>query len=366
MSLPEFYSKFPKDISWISNRTIYLSLHGSRAYGTFDPITSDWDYKGVCIPPKEYLYSSARKFEQAILSNPDVVIYDLRKFFKLATECNPNFLESLFVDPEDIIYIDSLGEILLSNREMFLSKKVKHTFSGYASSQLHRIKTHNRFIINPPKTPPTRSELGLPAYSVIPQSQIMAVCAEIQKELDKFQFDSFDDLDAPTKINIQNTMTKMLAELKITSNKHWEAASRKIGLSDNLIEVIQREREYSNKKQEWEQYQSWKTHRTPARAASEEKYGVDLKNAYHLIRLIRMCREILTTGKVIVKRPDREELIAIRNGAWTYDQILEFADKEDKSLNELYLTSKVLPEAPDKEKIDALCIMMIEKSLQQG
>lgn len=193
----------------------------------------------------------------------------------------------------------------------------------------------------------------------------MAAYAEIQKELDKFQFDFFDHLDEPTKIGIQGTMAAMFAELKITSDQHWQAAARKIGLSDNFIQVMQKEREYTSKKKEWDQYQTWKKSRNPARAALEEKYGYDTKHAYHLVRLIRMCREILTDGKVIVKRPDREELLAIRNGAWSYEQLIEFAEKEDKSLNELYATSTALPKSPDKNKIDELCIKLVESSLSK-
>jgi len=44
----------------------------------------------------------------------------------------------------------------------------------------------------------------------------------------------------------------------------------------------------------------------------EAKFGFDTKHAMHLIRLLRMAREILETGVVHVKRPDAEELSAIR------------------------------------------------------
>jgi hypothetical protein len=219
--------------------------------------------------------------------------------------------------------------------------------------------------MNPPSTPPTRAELGLPEHTLIPQDQLAAAYAEVQKELDRFQFDFMEHLDEPTKIEIQNTMTTMLAELKITSEDHWAAAARKIGFDDNIIQIMQREREYTTRKREWDQYQNWKKTRNPARAALEEKFGYDTKHAYHLVRLIRMCREILTTGKVIVKRPDREELLAIRNGAWNYDQLIEFAEREELELNSLYTTSNILPKVPDKDKIDKLCIELVEKSLSR-
>lgn len=351
-------------LKWIGDRTVLLVRHGSHAYGT-NIETSDEDFKGIAIPPKEYFLGSLNRFEQAELKDPDAVIYDIRKFFVLASECNPNIIEVLHTDPSDHFIVDPIGEVILDHKNDFLSKKIKHTFLGYSVAQLKRIKTHKRWIMNPPKTPPTRAELGLPEQTLIPQDQLMAAYAEVQKEMDRFQVDCLENLDEPTKIAIQTTMTTMLAELKITSDQHWAATARKIGLTDNLIEVMQKEREYSAKKKEWDQYQLWKQNRNPARAILEEKFGYDTKHAYHLVRLIRMCRETLTTGIVTVKRPDREELLAIRNGSWTYEQLIEFAEREEKALNELYVTSNVLPKAPDKIKIEQLAIKLVEKSLSR-
>jgi hypothetical protein len=205
--------------------------------------------------------------------------------------------------------------------------------------------------------------LGLPEQTVIPADQLMAANAEVQKELDRFQLDFMEGLEESQKIAMRGIMSDMLSELKITADQHWQAASRKIGLSDNFIEVMKLERQYAGAKREWDQYQEWKSNRNKARSALEEKYGYDTKHAYHLVRLIRMCREILTTGKVLVKRPDREELLTIRNGAWSYEQLIEFAEREEKEINELYLTSTALPKIPDKEKLDELCIRLVEQSL---
>lgn len=351
-------------LSWIEKGTIFLVRHGSHAYGT-NTAASDEDFKGICIPTKEYFLGSIKRFEQAELKapEPDVVIYDIRKFFDLAIQCNPNLIEVLHTDPSDHFIVTPLGQEILDHKNDFLSKKIKHTFSGYAISQLHRIKLHKRWLMNPPSVPPTRASLGLPEQTLIPQDQLMAATAEVQKELDRFQFDFMEDLTEPTKISIRTTVNEMLAELKITTEDHWMAAARKVGLSDNFIQIMQMERQYTGAKREWDQYQNWKKTRNPARAALEAKYGYDTKHAYHLVRLIRMCGEVLSTGKVIVKRPDREELLSIRNGAWSYDQLIEFAESEDIKLNELYLTSTVLPKSPDREKLDQLCISLVEKSL---
>lgn len=353
-------------LDWIKDNTVLLVRHGSHAYGT-NVATSDEDFKGVAIPTKEYFLGSTKRFEQAELKapDPDAVIYDIRKFFNLAAECNPNIIEVLHTDPADHFVVDSIGETILEHKDDFLSKKIKHTFLGYSVAQLKRIKTHKKWIMNPPKEYPTRVSLGLPEQTLIPQDQLLAAEAEIRKELEKYQFDFLEELDEPTKIGIRTTMTEMLAELKITSEQQWMSAVRKIGFDDNFIQIMQKEREYAGKKREFDQYQNWKKTRNSSRSSLEEKYGYDTKHAYHLVRLIRMCREVLMTGKVIVKRPDREELLSIRNGAWTYDQLIEFAEKEELELNKLYNSTNILPKVPNKEKLDKLCIELVEKSLSK-
>jgi hypothetical protein len=351
-------------LKWVRQRTVLLVRHGSHAYGT-NTESSDEDFKGIIIPPREYYLGTVNRLEQIELKapNPDCVIYELRKFFILALDSNPNIIEVLHTDQSDHLVVDEIGEIILDHKYDFLSKKAKHTFLGYSVSQLKRIKTHKKWLMNPPSQPPTRKEMGLLEETLIPQDQLAAVQAEIQKELDKAQFDFMDHLDETVKIAIRTNMSDMLVSLKITSDDHWMAASRKIGLSDNFIEIMKKEREYISRKREWDQYMTWKTNRNPARAALEEKYGYDCKHAYHLVRLIRMCREILTTGKVVVKRPDREELLSIRNGAWSYDKLIDFADSQEKELNEIYNTCNVLQKVPDKVKMDKLCVTLVEKAI---
>ena len=64
----------------------------------------------------------------------------------------------------------------------------------------------------------------------------------------------------------------------------------------------------------------------------EKTFGFDTKHASHLVRLLRMCREILETGEVNVLRKDSEELRAVRKGGITYDELVDWAEKEDLAL----------------------------------
>jgi hypothetical protein len=307
-------------LTWIPQRTIFLTRAGSHAYGLATP-ESDLDLRGVVIPPKEYFLGFAQRFEQAESTDPDLVLYDIRKFFQLAAACNPSIIELLWTGTEDHLLVTPLGERLLANRSLFLSRRAKHTFSGYAVAQLKRIKTHRRWLTHPPTHKPTRAEFGLPETS--------ALSADILGAIEAVERQAVQDLSA---------------------------------FPAHVMDLYRRERAYQNALREWQQYEHWKTHRNPKRAALEARIGFDGKHASHLVRLLRMCREILETGSVIVKRPDRDDLLAIREGAWSYEQLVEWSEQEDQALEEVAKRSP-LPPTPDSRKLDALCMAMVEEAL---
>lgn len=356
------WSQYKGGLKWLPTRTIYLTVHGSQSYGTHTP-ESDLDVRGVCIPPKEYYFGYLQNFEQAEQHEPDVTVFGLQKFFGLAADCNPNVIEVLFTDDEDHIQVTPLGDMLLAHRDLFLSRKAKHTFHGYAHSQFLRLKRHYNWHMHPRQAPPTRTEFGLQEQLVIKKEQLEAANAAIQKKMDEWSVDFLNGGDKALRIEVLGKMTEHLAEIGVSMQEDlWIGAARVLGFESNFIEVLAKERKYTSAKREWGQYLDWKRDRNPKRAALEAKYGMDLKHAYHLVRLIRMCQEILTTGVVQVKRPDREELLAIRNGAWTYEQLVEWVDAQAPLLEEAYKTSK-LPKEPDRKTLDALCIEMTEKGL---
>jgi predicted nucleotidyltransferase len=129
---------------------LILRVHrGSTAYGT--NITkqmakqtglkeSDHDFMGICVPPREYLYGLLR-FEQHEEHVPnDETTFALDKFMHLAWQNNPNILEILFTPRNYTTFIHPVGEHLLENRHLFLSKEVYHRFGGYAYSQIKRLE----------------------------------------------------------------------------------------------------------------------------------------------------------------------------------------------------------------------------------
>lgn len=93
-----------------------------------------------------------------------------------------------------------------------------------------------------------------------------------------------------------------------------------------------------------------------------EKYGYDCKNAAHLIRLLRMGFEFLRDGELQVLRPDAKQLLEIKRGEWTLEQVKAEADRWFALAEQAYLESK-LPAGPDYDAIGRLCVDVVETAL---
>ena len=153
--------------AWNKNSGLIMAtLAGSRLYGTNRP-ESDVDIRGVCFPPREALLGM-QGFEQfqpkgsnavqwskdnGFSESDDVTIYSINKFFSLCLNANPNIIELLFAPRSTRLYISASWIQVLDHRDIFLSTKVVHTFSGYAYSQLSRIQRHYKWLNDPPEKP---------------------------------------------------------------------------------------------------------------------------------------------------------------------------------------------------------------------
>jgi hypothetical protein len=308
----------------IQEHTIFRCLSGSHAYGMATP-ESDEDFRGVAIPPKEYFLGFMQRFEQSESKPspghdvPDEVIYDIRKFVSLAADNNPNVMELLFMPEDTIVHSTPWWERLTAIRESFLSTRVRYTYGGYAVAQLKRIRQHRNYLLNPPKKRPERSDFGLPENQAF--------------------------VDFKTKVEEAN----------------------KAGLDARALfgEDIQKEARYNRAMADFHSWETWKKNRNPKRAELEAKFGYDSKHAAHLVRLMRQGCEILETGKVFVRRPDAEELLAIRrDGIWSYDQLVAYAEEMEARLSKIYDEKlSPLPANPDRKRIDDTVVGIVSDFL---
>ncbi|HJL18226.1 MAG TPA: nucleotidyltransferase domain-containing protein [Sandaracinaceae bacterium LLY-WYZ-13_1] len=303
-----------------SPTVVFETLHGSRAYGLARE-GSDTDLKGVVVGPRAWYFGFEAAPEQIELG-PDHVRYEVRKLLRLAAASNPSILEILFADEADHRVVTPAGEKLLAARPKMLSQRVADTFGGYALSQLARIRRHRRWLLEPPEHEPTRADFGLPERAVIPRDQLGAAEA-------------------------------LQARGALSDDE----------LSPRFLAILDRERRYRAARKEWTQYRHWQTHRSPARAALEAAHGYDTKHAMHLVRLSRMAVEILATGRVRVRRDhDRDELLAVRDGAWTYDELMAEVDALKAAIRDAKAKS-TLPEVPDEEALNAASVAIVGEVL---
>lgn len=348
---------------WLKDNTIYLTKHGSHCYGTATP-TSDLDVRGVCIPPvKTYNFGILNNFEQVIFSEPiDLTVFGITKFVQLCLNANPNTLEILFTEEEDHLFINDDGRKLLDIRDSFLSKKLRYSLAGYAHSQLKRIKTHKNWLFRGKIPKPKREDFDLLEHNkLLPEAQLLEIEGAIRKKFEDWTIDT-SGMDESTTIKFKNELYDILIDLKINHDDMDLYAARYLGLKDNLVEEFKKERSYKNALKDYQNWETWQKNRNKDRAALEEKYGFDCKHGSHLVRLFRQCEDVLKTGKLVVKRPDAQELLSIRNGAWTFDQLIEFAETKNKEIDELYKTSTLRRE-PERVKINEWLINLLSEKI---
>jgi hypothetical protein len=363
-------------------RCIFRYISGSHAYGTERP-DSDEDFRGVFVAPldkhfdifqssfmgfgpiNEQLRGAARDCDEGNLAgaaerirkaletdqgdlsigvetvhNPgaDEELHELRKFLKLAAECNPNIIEFLYVD-RLITHETDVWRRIRENRHLFLSKKARYTFSGYAMAQLKRIKTHRGYLLNPPAKKPERKDFGLPDQPRIPKEIRNAIlCVNVEELIDQLIGMAKDKYGA-----IMEAMPSYETGLEMVLN----------GLAIDVRKMVVAEKQYKVALDDWTAYKRWESERNPARKEMERQSGFDRKHSVHLVRLTRMAKEILAEGEVRVFRPDRDELRAILNGEWSYERVVAETENMDQELGELYAKSK-LRDKPDRKRIAEL------------
>jgi predicted nucleotidyltransferase len=294
---------------------IFETVHGSRAYGLATE-TSDTDLRGVFVPEHAALAGFLQGPDQ-VEPSPERVLYEVRKFFRLAANCNPTVIEILFTDPRDHVAVTAEGARLLEHRRGFLSRRAGESFGNYGLAQLRRIRTHRRWLLSPPKGKPERTDFGLSERSKIPRDE-------------------------------QGAVEAMLKDGRLAETD----------LQQSFLEQLDRERRYRGASREWQQFQEWTRSRNPVRAELERRYGYDTKHAMHLVRLLRMAVEILRTGEVVVRRPDADELMAVRKGSLTFDALLEQAENLGAQVKTLAETSP-LPITPDESRLNVLCAEIV-------
>lgn len=329
----------------IANRNMMVKmLAGSKAYGTSLP-TSDTDYRGIfCAEPINILtpFFPVKECEDEI--EEDTKLYGLWHFMQLCLDCNPNIIELLWTDNSDITFRTPAYDMLRAQREKLLSSKVAFTTSGYAIAQLKRIKGHNKWITNPQPEQLFKHIEFITLVQWFGQEKMMPRDFDLTKFKDDHRLIPYSQtLFGLYKIDGYQPYNHDTGAL----NSNFEGDRTEL---PQPLAIIQFNRDqYIAAKDKRAQYWDWKKNRNEVRSGLEENFGYDTKHAMHLVRLLRMGIEALRDGQIIVKRPDAAELLSIRAGAWTYDELVSYAEEMDHDIREVWYKKTHLPKYPDRQ-----------------
>lgn len=125
---------------------ILIGYVGSKAHGTYRPPTDpnsvdDTDVMGLYIGSMAHYFGFGRKDVITRFEGKwDVVSYELKKFMGLLVKSNPNVISLLWLPENLYIKKTELGQRLIDNRNLFITKEAYKSYCGYAYSQLHKME----------------------------------------------------------------------------------------------------------------------------------------------------------------------------------------------------------------------------------
>lgn len=331
---------------------LFKAISGSHAYG-LQHKDSDVDIRGVFVLPKS-LFFGLDPVEQ--LSDPtnDIVFYELYKFFALLIKNNPNMLELLRMPADCIQYRHPLFDKL--KPQLFLSRRCKATFAGYAASQIKKARGLNKKIVNPMK----KERKTVLDFCYVVQDGGSVSLQQFLTDRD-LQQENCGLVNVP---NMQGVFALYHSKVHKYSGVIRGAQANDIALSsipkgEQAIGVMfYNANGYSVYCKEYRQYWEWVERRNESRYQNTLTHGkrYDAKNMMHTFRLLHMAEEIASTGNFSVRRThDRDFLWEIRQGAFEYEELVERAAEKMEEIEGLFDHSD-LPDTPDEDRLDNLLV----------
>ena len=313
----------------LGTNIILLTLGGSYAYGT-NVEGSDVDIRGCAINSKEEILTN-KNFEQFVNEKTDTTIYSFNKLIALLSNVNPNTIELLGCKPEHYLYLSPIGQELINNRHLFLSKKCIHSFGGYANQQLRRLDN---------------KAMRLVSQSEQEQHILNSINNASYSFKDRFFLYDEDSI----KLYVDKSEQKEYdSEIFMDINlKHYPLRDYK-GMWSTMNNIV---KEYS------------KIGRRNAKAIEHGKLS---KHMMHLVRLYLMCFDILNDGEIVTYREkDHDFLMDIRNGKYLDENrqpTPEFFDIVAELEAKLAIAKETtdLPDNPDYKKINEFVASVNER-----
>ena len=306
----------------LSGRIMLLGLSGSYGYGT-NREGSDVDFRGVTLNlPSDLI--GLTSFEQFEDRTTDTVIYGFNKFVSLLVNCSPNIIELLGLDDDQYYIRSELGQTLLDNRHLFLSKRAAASFGHFADAQLRRLQ-------------------NAIARDSLPQSEReQHILRSVRSALRDFNERQREEERNNTRLYVDAAVTEGLdTEIFLDADLKHYPLRRYTDMMNTLNSVV---RDYDK-----------------VGKRNHKKDDTHLnKHAMHLIRLFMMGIDILQDEVIRTHRPkeDLTLLMSIRNGDYMeegrmsdgfFDMLADYEERFEQAER-----ASTLPDSPDMDRIEEL------------
>ena len=389
------------DIIRQDGRLLYEYIRGSHLYGLNNE-DSDIDTSGVYICTRDELFGCFGYKPQVTDSRHDNTWYEIGELIRLLLKSNPTVLESLFVPKDKIIGdIHPIMQMLIDQRDQFISKQCFNPFFGYAKSQIEKARGLNKKIVNPVTerlTPydfiytfkgqgSTKLSDWLGNRSLhqeycglvnVPNMHDIygvyydfgahiAACLDWKEDGRFLSFcqEYYEETERATVIERLSQMVP--AGYRGVIKKDAKADEIRLSSIDDkntrpICFISYNQSGYSSHCRQYAEYQEWVSNRNPKRYESNLDKNYDSKNMMHCFRLMHMAAEIAEGRGVILQRTeDRQFLMDVRNHKFEYEEIIEMLERDKERMNQLMEQSTI------REKIDTDFVndLMIEIRKQQ-
>jgi hypothetical protein len=264
---------------------------------------------------------------------------------------------------ENILYKHPAFDMILEHKDKFISKVCRDSFGGYAVAQIKKARGLNKKIVNP---------VDKKRKSILDFCYVVDGYSSVQLkdflENSGYQHQKCGLVNVPHARDVyamfyDSYSSKEGSRLGYRGIVNEDDTSNEVRLSSipkgekPVATIIYNKDGYTSYCKDYKEYWEWVEKRNDDRYNTNQEHGkgYDSKNMMHCIRLLRMAKEIAEQKEVIVKRPDAEELMKIRNGEMEYDDLIAEADANIILLDEIYVKSD-LPVSVDKMFVNNLLI----------
>lgn len=384
---------------------LFESVRGSHLFGLATP-TSDIDTFGIFCCPPELLFGTGKDYVSIVESGKNDDYWDeIGKFIRELEKSNPNALEALFTPNKWIKHFDPSLQPLWDIRDSLITKACFKSFSGYAIDQIKKAKGLGKAINIDPETVRRRKnplefcwvamrtgdgDVRLDKWlsrNGLKQEHCGIVHLTNTLEMYNLYYDWFADKDLKLEDYIRlrygirqpNFLQRIKYGKELSEGKKTEFIGYRGLLDPSDIETSQLRCSSVTKKDatnplctfqynylafsqhcaDYKRYWSWVENRNPERFELNKGYNYDGKNCCACIRLMTMAKELSEGQGMKLDRSeiDRDFLLAVKNHALTFDQVISKMDELEASMKYSFEKSN-LPDEPDRDLLENILVQI--------